>query len=647
VLDDRRFEQILRELQLRIPVYTREWTDFNESDPGTTLLQLFAWLTETTLHRLNQLPDAAYIKFLQLLGQEQTAAKPSSAFVTFKVTPGARAQPIPKGAQLSAQPPAGGDPVIFEMEEALDLIQAQLSDVGVFEGAGFTRRTPENDTPGRAFRPFGHSPVPGNALYLGFEPLPAGATHRVFPPKTTFRAFLPEATLAGKPQRVDADVNPTAPVTVCWEFRRSKSDSAWRRLNLFEDGSLAFTREGFIRIEGPPANIEPTIEPRLSDKPRYWIRCRLEAGSYDAGKSPELDFLEPNTGSVKALATLREVSFPDGSDGTPDQVFTLRRAPVYVDDDNRADPLGLENRLDGKKVADWQRRDDFLSSGPDDRHYVLNTTTGAVRFGSGRKGRIPEPGSEIVATAYRTGGGKRGDVGAGLISTMQTSLPGVESVTNLRAAVGGSDEQTLDDLKEHAPQLLARGGRAITPKDFASFAKEVGGVIHAKALALWHPDHPGVEVPGAVTVVIVPDSHEKKALPSGDLIRAVSRKLDEYRLITTEVYVKGPDYTGVRVEATVEAKPHASFDTVTRTVIDKLNEFLSPRNRQRDFGDDLIPTELYHVIRNSHPDVSSVTRLNVYVDGRPQRETTRIVVPPDGLLFSEDHTIVVVPEKNV
>lgn len=44
VLDDRTFEQIFAELRNRIPVYTPEWTDYNESDPAVTLLQLFAYL---------------------------------------------------------------------------------------------------------------------------------------------------------------------------------------------------------------------------------------------------------------------------------------------------------------------------------------------------------------------------------------------------------------------------------------------------------------------------------------------------------------------------------------------------------------------------------------------------------------------------
>ena len=68
VLDDRNYEQILEEALRRIPVYTPEWTNFQiESDPGVTIVQLFAFLTESLLYRANRVPELNRLKFLQLL----------------------------------------------------------------------------------------------------------------------------------------------------------------------------------------------------------------------------------------------------------------------------------------------------------------------------------------------------------------------------------------------------------------------------------------------------------------------------------------------------------------------------------------------------------------------------------------------------
>jgi len=52
-LDDRRYADLVAEAKTLIPRDTKEWTDFNDSDPGITLLQLFAWMTDILIYRLN------------------------------------------------------------------------------------------------------------------------------------------------------------------------------------------------------------------------------------------------------------------------------------------------------------------------------------------------------------------------------------------------------------------------------------------------------------------------------------------------------------------------------------------------------------------------------------------------------------------
>src|SRR2546430_1351550 len=82
-LDDRRYRQLLDEALARIPVHTPEWTNFNESDPGVTLLELFAFLTESLLFRCNQIPERNRQKFLQLLGVALRPASSARGIVTF------------------------------------------------------------------------------------------------------------------------------------------------------------------------------------------------------------------------------------------------------------------------------------------------------------------------------------------------------------------------------------------------------------------------------------------------------------------------------------------------------------------------------------------------------------------------------------
>ena len=48
-LDVRSFEQLAEALLARIPVHAPEWADHDVSDPGVTLLELFAFLAEDLL----------------------------------------------------------------------------------------------------------------------------------------------------------------------------------------------------------------------------------------------------------------------------------------------------------------------------------------------------------------------------------------------------------------------------------------------------------------------------------------------------------------------------------------------------------------------------------------------------------------------
>ena len=77
VLDDRDFEQLRAELIQRIPTFTPEWTNHNDSDPGIALLDLFAFLGEALLFRFNQIPDATKVAFLNLLGVPSLSTLPA------------------------------------------------------------------------------------------------------------------------------------------------------------------------------------------------------------------------------------------------------------------------------------------------------------------------------------------------------------------------------------------------------------------------------------------------------------------------------------------------------------------------------------------------------------------------------------------
>src|SRR5579859_3314953 len=104
VLDDRTFQDIVDECKRMIPRYTPEWTDHNVSDPGVTLIELFAWMTELLLYRINQVPQRNYIKFLEMIGVHLEPAQPARAEIMVRLTaPQPETVVIPAGTEVATQ----------------------------------------------------------------------------------------------------------------------------------------------------------------------------------------------------------------------------------------------------------------------------------------------------------------------------------------------------------------------------------------------------------------------------------------------------------------------------------------------------------------------------------------------------------------
>lgn len=104
VLDDRSYDQLVAEARARVAVHTPEWTNLNASDPGITILELFAFLTDNLLYRSNRIPEANRLKFLTMLGIALQPPTPGRGLVTVTNGKGALAPslPLPAGTEVRA-----------------------------------------------------------------------------------------------------------------------------------------------------------------------------------------------------------------------------------------------------------------------------------------------------------------------------------------------------------------------------------------------------------------------------------------------------------------------------------------------------------------------------------------------------------------
>jgi len=185
------------------------------------------------------------------------------------------------------------------------------------------------------------------------------------------------------------------------------------------------------------------------------------------------------TGTVLATEGITVYETIGTSDGTAGQEYLLTQSPV------------IENSLDvymdegSGSITVWQWVDHLIEWGAGDRVFTTladeNNVTHVI-FGDGVNGKIPVALTAIQA-GYRVGGGDIGNVGPGTLTTLDSPVTGVISVTNAQAATGGQNAETLDQIRVSAPQSLIALNRAVTLSDYESLATSVPGIAKANALS--------------------------------------------------------------------------------------------------------------------------------------------------------------------
>ncbi|MCP3993676.1 MAG: putative baseplate assembly protein [bacterium] len=562
-LDERRFQDIVDEAKRLIPDYCPEWTDHNLSDPGIAMIELFAWMTEMIIYRLNHVPDVMYTRFLELMGIRLDPPAAARADLTFWLSaPQPEAVTIPAGTQVGTLRTEFDESIVFATDEDLKIVQPALTAclTSAPEGRYIDQWSQLRD-PAAAVRCF-DGPVANDAIFFGFEEGMPGNTLKL-------------AVAAGIEGRgIDPDRPPLE--WSAWD------GVEWRPATVYEDGTSGLNGTGSIRLLLPPRHEPLTLGPARG----YWVRCQLVARpdrpTYK--ESPEIQSVAATSEGGTVAAHHGEAvpaEMLGRSEGKQGQVFRLRRSPVLP---RRSDEV-VEVRL-GDEIGRWTEVGDFAASSGDDRHYTLDGATGEVGFAPDirypdgkfvRHGAVPAMGSEIWVTGYRIGGGARGNVGARRLSVLKSSIPFIGSVENLAAAAGGVDAETVENAKLRGPMTLRAGERAVTTSDFERLTLEASREV-ARARCLG-PEQPG----DPVRVLIVPRLQVRPAdleldhlsLPE-PVLAAVSNYLDERRILTTDVVVGTPSYQGVTAIARLQSAPGGDVELIRDAALARLYEYVNP-----------------------------------------------------------------------
>ena len=659
-LDDRRFPEIMNEARSRIPIHCPEWSDHNLSDPGITLVELFAWMTELILYRLNKVPEKNFIKFLDLLGVTLNPASPATTDLTFRLSaPLDFPLRIDRGTEIATRRTETEDAIVFTTDQEMViapsmmrhiLVSHDLDESGVLRdqldrfkarGNNGVEEAPawELGDPGVGL--FQDVPRTGDAFYLGYSP-GSPIKNMVLAVSMDF-AGPSEADL----EQAGVGIIPSNPPLrweywdgvrhQWWPFERREDAEAW----LESDGTMGLSQSGQILLHIPgTAGVRSLTD--QDEREAYWVRCldtpftdeHGEHGAYQRSPRLRAVLTQAIGGTARASNAYQVVGEVLGiSNGMPGQSKRVSRPPLLPPRPGETVQVETDNGWE-----DWTRRDNFADSKPYDKHFVCDLVSGEILFGPAvrsprgeevRYGATPPLGRHVRLSSYRYGGGPAGNVGRDTITVPKSKIPYVDEVTNRRAATGGADPESVEHAKMRGPQVIRNLQRAVTPQDFEDLAKAASTSVGRAHCVRLH--HPGIDggmdlsldarnlvsrvVPGVVQVLIVPslarnDDRQMtprqlrdQLQPSDEILNQVRQYLEDRRLLTTLLVVGKPDYVWVSVSARVKVSPGNDHSRVKEEVEKKLNRFIHPLwgGFQGDgwpFGRDLFLSELYSQIQS-------------------------------------------------
>jgi hypothetical protein len=476
-LDDRTWADLADEGRSLIPVYGPEWTDHNASDPGITVIELLAWITEMDLYRLNQVTDAERLRFLALAGVRPRGPKSASAVLSFSV--GSGTPTLPASLEFSR---VGADKTEIRYQTTRQIVLAPGSLVALQSTTSNTQNLTPTWKRGLQVLPFGADPQIGSAFYLGLsDALPVNS------PVSFYFTFGDQSSDIGTREEIlrEADAcrracksnleNPCCEpgpgehphshkktsddelihygVRTVWEYlTASGTTTQWKQLQPDQkevvDETRSFTLDGPITFR-VPAQMASLRFGSVSN-PLYYLRCRIDAGRYDA--PPALSDVGFN--AVRAVQRV-----PATSSFVVDSKCTITYAPggppkpmdrsalrfqfdsqeriIRLDFTNKekSDPeftvldfkppatsadgyltieaifLGYGSGLPAQQCTlpaapvekgtvhvctqetnfwhDWEIREDFFASTRRDQHATLDPSSGTLTFGNGEHGRVP------------------------------------------------------------------------------------------------------------------------------------------------------------------------------------------------------------------------------------------------------------------
>ena len=569
-LDDRRFQDLVDDAKRMVQQRCVEWTDHNVSDPGVTLIETFAFMTDELLYRLNRVPDRLYITFLDLLGVTLHPPTPAHVDVTAWLSaPPEEDVVLPADSEVATLRTSQDDAVVFATTVDLVMPPRSLQHLMTQPARGEPQGRDDALSLATEFACFSAQPVYSDVMLLGLDDAaPSCAIGLRF-----------ECHVQG------VGVDPTAPPLV-WE---AWNGTCWVGCEVESDGTGGLNRAGDVVVHVPRSHVTSVVGGLRAG----WLRCRVvpaPEGYPFYSASPTITAAEAFTlgGTVPAVhaeAVTAEVFVL--SEGVPGQVFRLDRGPVVSDGVPYRGRGGGRLRLGavagGRLLRGRRRREPGLPHRPGDRRRPLRSGGARARRQACGTTATSRPRARRCASPSTGSAGARpATCRRARSGAPRNTVPQVDRVVNRRAAIGGVAAETVDEARLRGPLALRTRDRAVTAEDdenWLAAPHRRSPVSSAYGAGIGSDDEAG-----GVRVLVVPAASAdvegrlrfEDLVPTAETLEAVAEHIEERRTVGARVGVEPPYYQGVTVVATLVARPRTSSEELRRAAVLALNRYYSP-----------------------------------------------------------------------
>lgn len=687
-LKARTYEERMVDVLRELPIRSSEWTNYNASDPGITILENLTAFSALQGAEIVTLSYRAKMALLKMAGFVPMRGKCSKVLLS--------ADHISSPVILNSGERFHLGNMTFETNRETLIGVSRIIGVFSHDNNGYRDLSflldKEINVPAKIFT---ETPKAGNSLYFMIDNNPAKYKEIIFYIKAMESIHRNKTN--DRTEHIFADIK--------WECF---TNTGFKEINA-RDYTSAFINSGEIKLSFPEDELAVYNETPVSG---YCIRATLTRAQYDIvpkvnnifgflfevwqkdtkaysqtySKNDKIDVISPIGKDVYYLVfgkekkgssyrryelsttldrTGRFCSFTDNKDGSvtfsfseekcgyaPMKAKECVRVIIYSEEIMRRYSVGKVIGYDDQEMKIPCENiviDNFflIARRKDEEGYYYDfvrpekKVDGALYYhlleGEG-KIIIEDPGDFIDADLFMgsvsTTEGEKGNISAG--NTVLIDNPNIPSgFYNPGAGIGGCFRENLDKVKDRFLKDMRTPYRAVTASDYEYIVKTTPGLCIRKAKAFMDAGS------NTVKVTVLPESEEKFPKLSGIYLNKINDRLKERRLLTSQFSIVKPNYVAISVKCTAYVKRH--FNDCKHQIEERIKSKIDYINSEHNFGDRLLFEDVFHAIEEL-PCVEYVYDLSLHSENNKLAQMKEYDIYPrfDCLCYPGEITVEIV-----